>query len=231
MIRSKSFDRLFEMNQRMIGSKRLNLSSLQTGATQFDDWSNIVSVTVNGDEQCWNSALDVFDGFHGVTVLNWSTKHDLAVCIWTRWIWWWRSSAELSNITWLLLDFLHWAPYRIQMWFRLRDWSDFHFFLYLGLNWRYFLCLDFSFLFAQVLWYWHSYEREIKLEDIQTPECMTPFSLMFYRITILLGILENVWWSFQDGRECNNVSVCLFTGNGLFKTEEQVILWRQASWI
>ena len=103
--------------------------------------------------------------------------------------------------------------------------------LYLGLNWRYFLCLHFSFLFAQVLWYWHSYEREIKLEDIQTPECMTPFSLMFYRITILLGILENIWWSFQDGRECNNVSVCLFTGNGLFKTEEQVILWRQASWI
>jgi len=24
----------------------------KTGATQFDDWSNIVSVTVNGDEQC-----------------------------------------------------------------------------------------------------------------------------------------------------------------------------------
>ena len=47
----------------------LYLSSLQTGATQFDDWSNIVSVTVNGEELCWNSALGGFDGFYGETTM------------------------------------------------------------------------------------------------------------------------------------------------------------------
>ena len=50
------------------GDKRLIWSSLfglmedefgficfvvQVGGTEFDDWSNIISVTVNGEEQCW----------------------------------------------------------------------------------------------------------------------------------------------------------------------------------
>ena len=26
---------------------------VQVGGTEFDDWSNIISVTVNGEEQCW----------------------------------------------------------------------------------------------------------------------------------------------------------------------------------